>query len=113
MLAVFSARQLAQGYNFTHNPCIYEEFLCLFQVIGNEHMTPSLIDPQIPNFQNGCFFFFFISGVTLVVLLAAKFCGLWHITHLVLGRLLGIICGVCPLAAQDNGLSLRLTLTSW
>lgn len=57
MLAVFSARQLAQGYNFTHNPFIYEEFLCLFQVIGNEHMTPSLIDPQISNFQNGCFFF--------------------------------------------------------
>ena len=31
---------------------LYTRNFHLFQVIGNEHRAPSLIDPQIPNFQN-------------------------------------------------------------
>lgn len=56
MLAVFSARQLAQGYSFTLSSFMHEGFPCLFQVIGNEYRAPSLIGPQIPHFHNGSFF---------------------------------------------------------
>lgn len=76
MLAVFSGRQLAQGYCVTCSPFTCEAFLCLFRVIGNDLRAPSLIDLQIPNFQNG----YspppppFISGLRLVVKFTAKFC---------------------------------------
>lgn len=47
------AGQLVQGSGFTPNSFADEEFLFIFQVTGDDHRAPSVIDPQTPKFQNG------------------------------------------------------------